>query len=252
MGSCSAIIGKGDERLVEKGETKMLIDMLPTWRHVFKLDPQKELSDEDLHELCQSGTDAVMVGGTDGVTFDNTVELLGRIRRYELPCVQEVSSREAVVPGFDGYLVPVVLNASDTQWVVGAQHEAVKAFGGMIPWTDVVAEGYVVLNPHAKVAKLTGSRTDLTGEDITAFAEMAEHLLRLPILYVEYSGMYGDTKMVQAARKGISNTQLIYGGGIRHPEQAREMAAIADTVVVGNILYENLGQALRTVTAVKN
>ena len=39
------------------------------WRHVFKLDPNKELSDERLEKICESGTDAIIVGGTDGITL---------------------------------------------------------------------------------------------------------------------------------------------------------------------------------------
>lgn len=32
------------------------------WKHVFKLDPNKEISDEALEKVCESGTDAIMVG----------------------------------------------------------------------------------------------------------------------------------------------------------------------------------------------
>ena len=190
---------------------------------------------------------AARVGGTDGVTFDNSVELLGRVRRYELPCVQEVSSRETVVPGFDGYLIPVILNASDAHWIVGAQHEAVKEFGGMIPWTDVMSEAYVVLNPQSHVAELTGSRTDLRPEDVTAYAELAEHLLGLSLFYVEYSGMFGSMELLAAAKAALTNTRLFYGGGIDGPERASRAAALADTIVVGNVIYDDLERALATV-----
>lgn len=230
----------------------MLTNMIAAWRHVFKLDPQKTLSDVKLEQICQSGTDAIIVGGTDGITFDNTVDLLGRIRRYELPCVLEVSNRAAIVPGFDGYLIPLVLNATDVKWVIGAQHEAVKEFGGMIPWSDVLGEGYVVLNPNSRVARLTNSRTGLSREDMAAYAEMVEQLLNLSIFYVEYSGTYGDIEMVQAAKDGLNRTQLFYGGGIESADQAREMAAVADTVVVGNCVYDDLRLALQTVAAVKD
>ena len=43
------------------------------WRHVFKLDPNKEISDDKLEKICESGTDAVIVGGTDGVTLENVL-----------------------------------------------------------------------------------------------------------------------------------------------------------------------------------
>ncbi|TXK89569.1 geranylgeranylglyceryl/heptaprenylglyceryl phosphate synthase, partial [Parageobacillus sp. SY1] len=60
------------------------------WRHVFKLDPNKEISDEQLERICESGTDAVIVGGTDDVTLENVLELLARIRRFSVPCVLEI------------------------------------------------------------------------------------------------------------------------------------------------------------------
>ena len=43
------------------------------WRHVFKLDPNKEITDEELDRICESGTDAIMVGGTDGVTLEESL-----------------------------------------------------------------------------------------------------------------------------------------------------------------------------------
>ena len=43
------------------------------WQHVFKLDPAKEISDENLEALCMSDTDAIMIGGTDDVTEDNVI-----------------------------------------------------------------------------------------------------------------------------------------------------------------------------------
>ncbi|MFP3360378.1 geranylgeranylglyceryl/heptaprenylglyceryl phosphate synthase, partial [Planococcus sp. SIMBA_143] len=62
------------------------------WKHVFKLDPNKEIEDYDLEAICESGTDAVIVGGSDGVTLDRTLDLLARIRRYAVPCALEVST----------------------------------------------------------------------------------------------------------------------------------------------------------------
>ncbi|HZG72090.1 MAG TPA: geranylgeranylglyceryl/heptaprenylglyceryl phosphate synthase, partial [Chondromyces sp.] len=93
------------------------------WRHVFKLDPNKEIDDLSLERICESGTDAIVIGGTDGVTLENVLDLMARVRRYNLPCVLEVSNKESITPGFDFYFIPMVLNSSNTKWVTGLHHE---------------------------------------------------------------------------------------------------------------------------------
>ncbi|GGE09656.1 heptaprenylglyceryl phosphate synthase [Marinithermofilum abyssi] len=229
----------------------MLEERMRRWRHVFKLDPNRPISDEALAAVAESGTDAVIIGGTDGITYENTRELWERVSRFPVPCVQEISSTDAVVPSCEGHLIPVVLNARETEWLGGAQHRAIKLFGDWIPWEQIAVLGYVVLNPDSKVARLTRSRTELQPADMTAYIRLAERLFRLPAAYVEYSGTYGEPAMVEAARRGKKDVQLFYGGGISTQEQAETMARLADTVVVGNLIYENLEQALQTVRWVK-
>src|SRR5690625_3381908 len=87
--------------------------MIEDWKHVFKLDPAKEISDDHLEQLCDSGTDAVIIGGTDNITLNNILELMYRVRRYAVTCVLEISSSEGISPGFDYYFVPMVLNSTE-------------------------------------------------------------------------------------------------------------------------------------------
>ncbi|KGX90229.1 geranylgeranylglyceryl phosphate synthase [Pontibacillus halophilus JSM 076056 = DSM 19796] len=221
------------------------------WEHVFKLDPNKHISDDDLEKVCESGTDAIIVGGTDDVTFEGVLDLLARIRRYEVPCALEVSNHEAITPGFDYVFIPTVLNSRDREWILGAHHQAVKEYGDLIDWDELFLEGYCILNPDAKAFAYSNSIMP-DEEDVIAYARMAEHFFHLPIFYMEYSGMYGDPSLVQKVSKTLDQTRLFYGGGIATSEDARTMAAYADTVIVGNSIYENLEAALKTVQAVKN
>ncbi|WP_281890813.1 heptaprenylglyceryl phosphate synthase [Paenibacillus sp. YYML68] len=225
--------------------------MIEQWRHVFKLDPDRELSDEALERICLSGTDAVMVGGSSGVTFDNTVDLLARIRRYEVPCVLEVSEQEALVPGFDLFLIPVVLNAGDKEWIVGRQQQAVKEYGAVMDWQYIAPEGYIILNPDSTAARVTEADTQLSVRDVEAFARMADQLFRLPIIYLEYSGTFGDMELVKRVKGLLKHARLLYGGGIDSPDKAKQAAAAAHTVVVGNLIYDDVERALATVQAVK-
>ena len=217
------------------------------WRHAFKLDPNKSISDEQLEKLCESGTDAIIVGGTDGVNLEGILDLMARVRRYTVPCVLEISTIEAVTPGFDLYFIPTVLNSSSTKWVTGLHHEAVKEFGDIMNWDEFLVQGYCIVNEECKAAKLTEANTDLTKEDVAAYAMMAEKMFHLPIFYLEYSGTYGDPSFVASAKKKLSDTVLFYGGGIRSREQAEEMASLADVIVVGNSIYEDIEAALQTV-----
>ncbi|MBY0083879.1 heptaprenylglyceryl phosphate synthase [Brevibacillus brevis] len=221
------------------------------WRHTFKLDPDKTIDDEALEAICESGTDAIIVGGTYGVTYDNTLELMSRLRRYAVPAVLEISSLDAVVPGFDSYLIPLVLNAGDPDWIFAPHVSGLQAFGAYIHWDEIITEGYIIANPDAGVAQLTKARPIVDASQAKAYAQVATNICRLPIVYMEYSGTYGDPAIVKAAKAGAGEAHLFYGGGIRNPEQAAEMAAIANTVVVGNVVYDDLAAALSTVKAVK-
>ncbi|MEJ8546724.1 heptaprenylglyceryl phosphate synthase [Brevibacillus borstelensis] len=221
------------------------------WRHTFKLDPDKTIDDDALEALCESGTDAVIVGGTFGVTYDNTLELMSRIRRYAVPAVLEISSLDAVVPGFDSYFIPLVINAGDADWLFAPHVSGLKAFGQYIHWDEIITEGYLVANPDSGVARLTKARPIQDAAEAKAYAQTAAKICRLPIVYVEYSGAYGDPAVVRACKSGAGEAHLFYGGGIRTAEQAAEMAAVADTIVVGNVIYEELQAALSTVRAVK-
>ncbi|WP_050613886.1 heptaprenylglyceryl phosphate synthase [Bacillus testis] len=221
------------------------------WRHVFKLDPNKEITDEQLEQICESGTDAVIIGGTDGVTLDNVLDLMQRTRRYSVPCALEVSSIETVTPGFDLYFIPSVLNSRDPKWIVQLHQQAVKEYGEIMDWSEIHVEGYCIMNGECKAAELTNANVDLTADDVAAYAQMAERLFSMPIFYLEYSGAYGNPDVVKQVKHGLEKTTFFYGGGISTVAQAKEMAQYADVIVVGNIVYEDFGQALKTVEAVK-
>lgn len=223
-----------------------------TWRHAFKLDPAKPIGDSELEHLAESGTDGIIVGGTDGVTLENVLDLLVRLRRYSVPIALEVSTVESVTPGFDYYFIPTVLNSTNTKWINGIHHAALREYGHMMNWDEIIPEGYCIMNPDCKAAQLTGVSGLPDEEDVIAYARMAEHLFKLPIFYLEYSGTYGKTEIVEAAKRVLETTRLFYGGGITTAEEAKQMAEIADTIIVGNVIYDDLRAALSTVEAVKS
>lgn len=229
----------------------MLMQRWRQWVHVTKLDPAREHPPGLIEEIATSGTDALMLSGTLGVTKENMGELLERVAGYDLPVVIEPASPEVAV--FDGGLllfVPSVLNARDAGWIVGKHVEWVK--GQTVQWDRVVPEAYIVLNAASSVAKVTKADCGLGPKEVAAYARCAERYFRFPIVYIEYSGTYGDPAMVRAAREALEEAQLFYGGGINSAERAAEMGNLADTIVVGNAVYESGAGVLReTVRAVQ-
>ncbi|SDR11382.1 putative glycerol-1-phosphate prenyltransferase [Virgibacillus subterraneus] len=224
---------------------------LNTWKHLFKLDPAKEISDEHLDMICESGTDAVIVGGTDNVTLDGVLDLLSRVRRHTVPCALEISNMDAVTPGFDFYFIPMVVNSTEKKWMMDLQHQAIKEYKDIMDWNEMFVEGYCILNQEAKA--FTKTNCEMPDEDdVTAYAYMAERVFHLPIFYMEYSGTYGDPSLVKKVKEQLSNTKLFYGGGIENSFQAREMKEHADTIIVGNSIYTDIKKALKTVKAVND
>jgi len=223
------------------------------WVHVTKLDPDKQLRAGDIDAIAASGTDALMLSGTLNVTRENLVSLLKQVKAYDLPLVMEPASPDAVLTdGIDYVFVPSVMNTSDVQWIVGKHRAWVQQQKRTIPWETVVPEAYIVLNPASSVGKVTKALCDLKPEEIAAYTIVADRYFHFPIVYIEYSGIYGDPGIVRAASEVLDKSILYYGGGINTAERAAEMSKYADTIVVGNAVYDQGAAFLKaTVDAVQ-
>lgn len=223
----------------------MLKEKMKSWKHIFKLDPAKSINDADLNKIKQSQTDALIIGGTDNIEATDVIDLLLRLTDTSLPVILEVSTMKAIVPGFDYYFIPLVLNSQDKKWMMDIHHHAIKEYKEYLDYADYFLEGYCIFNEDAKVFKKTNCKKPTT-EDAVAYAYMAENFFKLPSFYIEYSGKYGDVDIVKAVKAELKETLLFYGGGIKTLQGAKEMSAHADVIIVGNVIYENIDQAIET------
>ncbi|MDP3563413.1 MAG: phosphoglycerol geranylgeranyltransferase, partial [Methanoregula sp.] len=195
------------------------------WVHVTKLDPDKQLRPGDIDAIAASGTEALMLSGTLNVTEENLAALQKQVKAYDLPLVMEPAGPEAVlVQGIDYVFVPSVLNSTDVQWIVGKHRLWVEQQKGEIPWDYLVPEAYIVLNPNSSVGKVTKAVCDLKAEEVAAYAAVADHYFHFPIVYLEYSGTFGDPNVVKAASEALDTSILYYGGGINSAEKAAQMS----------------------------
>lgn len=222
-----------------------------TWAHVTKLDPDRHLTEEQVAEIATSGTDALMLSGTLNITRENMTTLRDQVKEYGLPLVVEPAGPEsAVFEGVDLLFVASVMNTSDARWIVGKHRD--WAMNPAINWERVIPEAYIVLNPASSVARVTGADCGISAAEAAAYASIADHYFRFPVVYVEYSGTYGDPNVVKEVCSAIDEAVLYYGGGIDSGQKASEMAKYADTIVVGNAVYEKGVQTLiETVQAIQ-
>jgi phosphoglycerol geranylgeranyltransferase len=223
------------------------------WVHVTKLDPDKQLRTGDIDAIAASGTDALMLSGTLNVTRENLASLLTQVKAYDLPLVMEPAGPEAVLTnGIDYVFIPSVMNTTDVQWIVGKHRAWVQQQKRTIPWDSIVPEAYIVLNPDSSVGKVTKALCDLKAEEVAAYTTIADRYFHFPIVYIEYSGIYGNPGIVRAASEVLDKSVLYYGGGINSAERAAEMSKYADTIVVGNAVYDQGAAVLKaTVDAVQ-
>lgn len=224
------------------------------WDHVLKVDPDKSLVvGETFEDVCRTGTDAIEIGGTLDVTSEKMSRVIDACRKHDVPLYQEPSNPAVVVDdeALAGYLVPIVLNAGDVSWVTGAHKEWVRIDD--VDWEKTTTEAYIVMNPESSVAQLTESDCDQTPADVAAYATVAERMFGQDIVYVEYSGTYGDPETVGAAQDALEEATLFYGGGVRDYDAAYEMGERSDVVVVGDLLHDEGCDAVRqTVEGVKD
>jgi phosphoglycerol geranylgeranyltransferase len=208
------------------------------WKHITKLDPDKKINSKIIESIIETGTDAIMISGTQNITKENVTDLLGLLKEYDIPKVIEPANPEGLVyKDIDYMFIPSVFNTHYAKWINGIHRLWIKMKKDDINWDIVVPEAYIILNPRCAAARVSKAE-EMTLEGTVATAICAERFFNFPIVYIEYSGMYGDPKVVEAVKKSLTKSHLIYGGGINTKERAEEMSQWA-TIVVGNTIYEN-------------
>ncbi|MCX8173564.1 MAG: geranylgeranylglyceryl/heptaprenylglyceryl phosphate synthase [Thermoplasmata archaeon] len=213
--------------------------------HMTLLDPDKQSPAEagEIAGKCEElGSDAIMIGGSTGVTREN-MDATARAIKAELekiPLIIFPTKPDALTPHADAIYFMSMLNSQDLNFVIGYQvlgAMVVKKLG-----IEPIPMGYIIIEPGMKVAEV-GSAKVIPRHDIrsaVAHALAAEYL-GMNLVYLEAgSGAHQHVppEMVSEVRKNIG-IGLIAGGGIRTPESASQLArAGADIIVTGTVVEE--------------
>lgn len=259
-------------------ETVLSLDSNPvprSWTHVTKVDPEAAKRLPLLFPLYLRHTDAVSVGGSNDVTAGNTEATFRLLRWVDAPLVHEPSAPAHVTPttrdraallaipevlngdaeAFVGTLgagieyvreefAPAVVDDALPWWVPDALRDRLSTFATDWFLRDAVFEAYLVQNPDSAAAREAGvTETDrLSPDEARRRAAAADRHLRSDVVYLEYSGTFGDDEAaacLDAIRAGVSRARVWYGGGLDSARAVdRMLDAGADAVVVGDAFHD--------------
>lgn len=188
-----------------------------------------------------AGSDAVMVGGSTGVTQDNLDRTVDEIKKVSrLPVIYFPSGANAIAKRCDAIYFMSMLNSKNPRNITGEHWRGaplIKALG-----LETLSMGYIIVEPGMKVGEV-GEADPVARDDrerAVGYALAAE-LFGMALVYLEAgSGAPAPvpSDMIQAVKGSIS-VPLVVGGGITSPDMAREVALAGADIVVTGTLVEN-------------
>lgn len=212
--------------------------------HMTLLDPDKQTAEEAAAialKCKEAGTDAIMIGGSTGITSENLDETAVAIKKATgLPVIYFPAGPHALPKEVDAMYYMTLANSRDINMVIRAQAYAsliVKQLG-----VEPISMGYIIVEPGMKVGEV--GQADLIPRDdlkkAMGYALGCEYM-GMSLIYLE-AGSGADKpvtpEMIGAVKKVIS-VPLIVGGGINTPEKAATARmAGANIIVTGTFVEE--------------
>lgn len=188
-----------------------------------------------------AGTDAIMVGGSTGVTQTNLDHTVDEIKRTcSLPVICFPSGANAISKTCDAIYFMSMLNSRNVRNLTGEHWRAapiIRSIG-----LEAISMGYIVVEPGMKVGEV--GEADVVLRDDAGRAAgyaMAAEFFGMSLVYLEAgSGAPSPVPadMVREVRKSV-RIPLVVGGGIVAPDQARSLASAGADIIVTGTLIEN-------------
>lgn len=211
--------------------------------HMTLLDPDKQSAEEaaKIAMKCKNaGTDAIMIGGSTGITQENLDATSKAIKEATgLPVIYFPAGPHAISAECDALFFMSMVNSEDLNMVIGAQ-----AYASLIVKQlnlEPISMGYIIVEPGMKVGEV-GKAKLIKRDDLKkamAYALACEYL-GMNFVYLE-AGSGADKpvppEMIGAVRKTIT-VPLIVGGGIRTPEAAEAARKAGANIIVTGTFVE--------------
>ena len=224
--------------------------------HLTLLDPGKQSAEEAAviaKRATDSGTDAIMIGGSTNITQENLDATAKAIREVcNLPAIYFPSGAHAISGHCDAIFFMSMVNSTDIKMVIGEQ-----VSGSLITRKlnlEPISMGYIIVEPGMKVGEV-GRADPIRHDDLQSAMSyaLACEYLGMSFVYLE-AGSGADRpvppEMIRAV-KDILSVPLIVGGGIRTPAAAETARlAGANAIVTGTFVercsdYSELENVIR-------
>lgn len=226
---------------------KYLTEKLEKEKLHFTLIDPAEQSEKKARELAkiaeETGTDAIMIGGSYSVKQEKLDETIKEIKKKtKLYVILFPSSARYVSRFADAIFFMSLLNSRKLDYVIGKQVEAalfIKTLG-----LERIPMGYIVIKPGMRVGK-KGKAKLIKRDDVKTAIKyaVAAESLGMKLVYLEAgSGSPKPVmnKMVKGVKEAI-DIPLIVGGGIRTSSIAKEkVEAGADIIVTGTSVEKKI------------
>jgi len=218
------------------------------------LDPDKQAPAEAAalsFEAAAAGTDAIMIGGSTGVTQNKVDATVLAIKEAaKVPVILFPASAANLSPHADALYFMSLLNSRDPRLIIGEQRLAapvVRAWG-----LETIPMAYLVVEPGMRAGEV-GDAELISRKNPTVAVQyaLAAQLLGMKLVYLEAGSGAPEPvpdRLIRAVREAIE-IPVVVGGGIRTPEAAKAaIHAGADIVVTGTIVeVAREGDALRRI-----
>ncbi len=222
--------------------------------HMTLLDPDKQSPEETgrlASEASRAGTDAIMVGGSTGITQEKVDAAVLAIKAAtKAPVILFPASAGHLSRHADALYFMSLLNSRDPRLIIGEQRRAapvVRQWG-----LETIPMAYLVIEPGMRAGEVGQAEPiPRTRPEVAVEYALAAQMLGMKLVYLEAGSGAPEpvpAPMIRAVKDALG-IPLVVGGGIRTPETASAVArAGADVVVTGTVVERvREGEALRRI-----
>jgi phosphoglycerol geranylgeranyltransferase len=214
--------------------------------HMTLVDPAKQdpkAAVDIAKKVLKLGTDAIMVGGSTGVTQENLDQTVDSIKGVcRLPVIYFPSGANAIARNCDAIYFMSMLNSKNVRNITGEQWRGASVIRKL--GVETISMGYVIVAPGMKVGEV--GEADLVERDdverMVGYALTTEYF-GMDMFYIEAGSGAPEPpppEMVKAVSDAVS-IPVVVGGGITDAEKAKNVAGAGADVVVTGTLVENGG-----------